>query len=638
MYIRGLLPIVLLFVRGHGSTISELPRAVPNSNRTSAGKVARGILEIALDAKLAMWHPDGDSLAGIPVEAFAELGYPPQVPGPLIRVPAGTEVRATVRNSLAQDTLTFFLPKSRAQDPRAATDSAVIPPGESREFRATLPPGTYLYRAATNTRLGRVLGLGGLLAGAFVVDSVAAPAVPHDRVFVMTMAVDSVDATGFPVPARSVFAINGRSWPHTERLTATQGDTVHWRVVNASKDAHPMHLHGFYYRVDAFGGPLVAMQGQGPLPRMVVTERMTPYSTMSLTWVPERAGNWLFHCHFQEHIALHGAIGVPGPSANAPRIAPPGERQDASDHGSHATTGMGGLVLGVVVAPRVGSRIAEPGPGRRHLRLIAIEDPGFPDSVPSMRFALDEQSTLSRSPTIVLIRGEAVSITVVNQLREPTTVHWHGIEVESYFDGVGGFAGFGSRTAPVIAPRDSFVARFTPPRAGTFMYHSHVNEPRQHRAGLVGALIVRDSETIDAAEDVIYVLKTARMGGLLPIEVNGRVDPDTTVLRVGNRYRFRFINMTIRAVAATVWITARPDSAFARPRGDTLVAPWRMWAKDGADLPESARAPRRAPQIISMGETYDFEFVPQGRGHLRIEVRSPVLDERLFARIPIRVE
>ena len=44
-------------------------------------------------------------------------------------------------------------------------------------------------------------------------------------------------------------------------------------------------------------------------------------------------------------------------------------------------------------------------------------------------------------------------------------MHWHGIELESYYDGVAGFGGSARRVTPVIAPRDSFYARFTPPRA-----------------------------------------------------------------------------------------------------------------------------------------------------------------------------
>jgi hypothetical protein len=40
----------------------------------------------------------------------------------------------------------------------------------------------------------------------------------------------------------------------------------------------------------------------------VVTERLAPGRTATMTWVPERAGNWLFHCHFAEHVTPHGAL------------------------------------------------------------------------------------------------------------------------------------------------------------------------------------------------------------------------------------------------------------------------------------------------------------------------------------------
>ena len=58
----------------------------------------------------------------------------------------------------------------------------------------------------------------------------------------------------------------------------------------------------------------------------------------------------------------------------------------------------------------------------------------------------------------VLARREPVSVMVVNALPEPTAVHWHGIEPESYYDGVAGFSGSGGRRSPAIAPRDSFEA------------------------------------------------------------------------------------------------------------------------------------------------------------------------------------
>ncbi len=601
---------VLLFAGAPAHGRPALPTAQPNDNRAPAGVLEDGVLTLRLEAMRSMWHPDGDSLPGVEIAAFAEEGQAPRVPGPLIRVPRGTEIRASVRNSLPRDTIAFHMPSFVAG---VAPDSTFIPPGEVREVRVRAEqPGNLIYRATTNDVLSRALQLHHVLVGTLVVDS-GASAPPPDRIFAIVVLADSLDADGLTVPEHSVFAINGRSWPHTERLTATVGDTLRWRVINTTVDVHPMHLHGVYFRVDESGTAKIAQQARRPEPRWVVTERMSTHATMSMMWVPERAGNWLFHCHFQVHM-------VPGRlRASVP-----------TTHGPHALTGMGGLVLGITAKPRGGAAVAEPPRGRRQLRLVAVRDPGLPDSAPSLRFTLEERGTTGRreagpgfSPTISLRRGEPVSITVVNQLSEPTAVHWHGIELESYYDGVAGFGGSAQRVTPIIAPRDSFEARFTPPRAGTFIYHSHVDEVRQHRAGLVGALIVRDSATSDTGNERTFVIKSARAGRASrpTLEINGRLNPDTTVLRLGQRYRLRFIHMAIANPSAALALTAQPDSVPATMQ-DTLLLQWRMVAKDGADLPLGASLTRAARQLIAMGETYDFEVAPSMRGNLRIEVRA----------------
>lgn len=211
------------------------------------------------------------------------------------------------------------------------------------------------------------------------------------------------------------------------------------------------------------------------------------------------------------------------------------------------------------------------------------------------------------------------------------------MELASYYDGVPGFAGDGRRLAPLIASRDSFEARFTPPRSGTFIYHSHVDEARHHRAGLAGALVVRDRAPADSMPEHLFFIKSARGSNQsYPMEVNGRVDPDTVALRVGQRYRFRFVGLSVTSPNATVYLTARPDSSSANLR-DTMLVRWRPLAKDGADLPERARTLRPAQQLVSIGETRDVEFRPLARGTLRLEVRPPS-PGRLFVRVPMRVE
>ena len=109
--------------------------------------------------------------------------------------------------------------------------------------------------------------------------------------------------------------------------------------------------------------------------------------------------------------------------------------------------------------------------------------------------------------TIQLVRGERTQITVVNRAPVPVSVHWHGIELESYYDGVAGWSGENARTAPMIAPNDSFIVRMTPDRAGTFIYHTHADESGQLSSGLYGPLLITErGEPIDTATNKVFLL------------------------------------------------------------------------------------------------------------------------------------
>jgi FtsP/CotA-like multicopper oxidase with cupredoxin domain len=644
-------------IQTHRHTANEkvmLADVVPNDNRHPAGRLHDGVLSVALEAKESAWRLDGPTRPPMTIEAFSEPGKLPLMPGPLVRAPEGTEIRLSVRNSLRRP-LTFLLPAAvrGGPDKFAAMDSVVVAPGTVGVLttRASVP-GNYVYRAMTPTGTNRTRKLAGLLAGGLVIDTTGGTAPPRDRVFVIMQALDSafaayVDSTNGdlqnvpPGIARIIYTINGRSWPNTERIAATVGDSLHWRVINATFDVHPMHLHGFYYRVDAFSGPFADFQGRPAPGQMVVTQYMTPFSAMSMSWSPDRPGNWLFHCHFALHLLADSVSAGPDDP----------HRRD-----------MVGMVLGVNVADRPGARAAgEPAPVR-HLRLIAIADSALPhegrrdagarnltplhqfaaDSVPSMRFVLEEQghrleTVRDFSPELDLTRGVPVSIMIVNQLSEPTSVHWHGIEVEdSYVDGVPGFSGAGRHLAPAIAPGDSFEARFTPPRAGTFMYHSHMDEAREQLGGLEGALIVRDPGVTPSADDHVFFLKGLHGDVAHPPEVNGEANPDTVVLHVGRPARLRLLTLTTDNPGPFVCLTARLTVASSGAK-DTLVVHWRPIAKDGFDVPAALQTPRLACQLVSMGETYDFEFIPQRLGRLRLEVR-PTASAQPWVVVPIRVE
>src|SRR5262249_34025300 len=219
---------------------------------------------------------------------------------------------------------------------------------------------------------------------------------------------------------------------------------------------------------------------------------------------------------------------------------------------NHAIEMMAGPIVGITVRSKGMNVAPSDSSGRRTLRLVARVDSGGTDTEPAYGFSLEQNGSelplrppYPPGPTLVLQRGEPVSITVENRLPEATAVHWHGIELESYYDGVAGFSGNGQQIAPAIPPGGAFEARFTPPRSGTFIYHTHVDEVRQLQAGLSGALIVVDSRAAyDPSRDFVMLVTTPRrIADADFVLLNGTLTPDAREMRVGERYRFRLINM-----------------------------------------------------------------------------------------------
>lgn len=577
-----------------------------NANRTPAGTLRNGILTIRLELRTGRWYPEADGGPSLDVEAFGEVGKPLQIPGPLIRVRQGTEIRASIRNTLSDSALILYGFHTR---PGSADDTIQIAAGTTRHVRfAAGQPGTYFYWGnTTSAKPGEKRdGVDSQLTGAMIVDPSGGP-LPDDRVFVLGAFLQPVDSSGpTPTPLETM-VINGRSWPHTERLTFTQGDSVHWCWINPTAIAHPMHLHGFYFRVDSRGTWAADTVYSPAEQRLAVTELMLPGATNTFRWVPERVGNWLFHCHFSFHVSHHLIL----PERHSGPLLPEAQPIDHSQHR------MAGLVLGLhVLANCAAKPTATTTAAPRKLRLLIQSAPNRYGKEPGMGFVLHENgaepardSVPPAGPTIVLRRGQPVAITVVNRLNEPAAVHWHGIELESFPDGVPGWSGTPARIMPPIAPRDSFVAEFVPPRSGTFIYHSHTNELAQIGSGMYGALLVVDSgQTLDPQIDRVILVGGAgpRFDGL----VNGMREPPPLDLEVGRTYRLRLININVDWRIAFSLAT---DTGYAR---------WRPVAKDGADLPPHQARLMPAYLLTGPGETNDFEFTPIEPGNLRLNITT----------------
>ena len=574
---------------------------LPNDNRIPAGRLSGDTLQLRLVVDLAAWRPEADSGPEIQVEAFAEEGKPPQVPGPLIRVREGTVISATIRNALADSTLRIYGLVTR---PAAVHDSLVIPPGQSRTV--TFPagvPGTYMYWASLGHNTHERDAEREQLAGAFVVDPAGGS--PPDRILVLNI----WGTRQSPERYRAALAINGRSWPYTERIQATVGDTLRWRVINATWRNHPMHLHGFYYRVDARGDGFADTVYAPADRRLVVTEGVRILQTMGMTWVPERAGNWLFHCHLAFHVI---------PSVRLDPPPPESDHRMAHDAGSH----MAGLVLGIAVRPRPDAREEVRSKARR-LHLFVQEGAKRGRAPRALGFVLQRKNQPAADSVeipgsvLVLTRGQPTDVVVVNRLKEPAAIHWHGIELESYSDGVVGWSGDVGRLAPSVMPGDSFTARLTLPRAGTFIYHTHLNDVEQITSGLYGAIVVLEpGERFDGRRDHVFVTGwdgETRFPAPFHLIVNGDSTPGPYPLAAGVTHRLRLINI---GPAGLIRYSILRDSA---------LVTWRRLAKDGASLPPHQAVEGRSAQMMAVGETYDFEFKPAaGTYRLVIDVRDQV--------------
>jgi FtsP/CotA-like multicopper oxidase with cupredoxin domain len=244
-------------------------------------------------------------------------------------------------------------------------------------------------------------------------------------------------------------------------------------------------------------------------------------------------------------------------------------------------------------------------------------------------------------PLIEAAVGDTVQVRLKNELPQPTTIHWHGVRVPAAMDGT-------EEVQRAVEPGETFEYRFVVPDAGTFWYHSHVNETEQLERGLYGPLVVRgpDEPTLDR-ERILHLddLKLEADGDVAPFGdphelhegregdvrlVNGRQEPELEVA-AGQVERWRIVNAAnTRFVRLS--IGGRPFSILGTD-GGLLPAPLRATEVliTPGDRVELAVGP------FAEGEVLELEALPydRGRGEPRRE-RFATL--RVGAAAPSRAE
>jgi FtsP/CotA-like multicopper oxidase with cupredoxin domain len=594
---RAFLSIVLLVALT--LPLAAQTNIAANDNRVPAGVLRNGVLTLNLEMRKGNWHPESETGETIPTYAFGEVGKPLQIPGPAIRVPQGTTIDITLHNALAVQATLFGL----HQRPGDNANVINIAPGATEKIKFVAGvAGTYLYWARTpDGRRGNNRVADSLLGGAFVIDPPGV--VGTDRIFVLER---------WNGPTRT--AINGKSWPFTERLNYKVGESVHWKVINASDLSHPMHLHGFHFELDGVGnGENYKVFEPGSEP-VEFTHNAEIAETFEMTWVPKEPGRWLYHCHRIPHMRLPVALDpndVINPDAHAH------VHEEGSDY-----AGMGGMIMGITITGKSAIDTTTNWKPEKNLELTVGERNGDTRffqlalrdmATPETQRARPAMSTGLAGPPIVLRQGQATEINIVNKLKEPTSIHWHGMELESYYDGVPEWGGLLEKKTPPVAPGTTFNVRMTPPRAGTFMYHTHWHDADQLTGGVIGMMIVLPpGQNYDPAVDrsFIFTQSPNEPFGNAMILMNGVPQPNTLQLRTGTTYRLRFAN-----------ITPSVNNLQVALRNGGAPVEWTLIAKDAADVKRGK--PQRADQMIAVGETFDFEFKATAAGQLTLEAWNP---------------
>ena len=292
----------------------------------------------------------------------------------------------------------------------------------------------------------------------------------------------------------------------------------------------------------------------------------------------------------------------------------------AGMNGMDGMNGQSGMSMGMDLRP-VDTRGARTQPleargGQRLAPVLVASVKEFALTVEPVRWTILPNVTVGAysyngtvpGPEIRVTEGERMRVLVTNRLPEPTSIHWHGLEIDNSQDGAAGV------TQEPIAAGQSFTYEFTARPAGTFFYHTHFASDRQQSVGLTAPLIIEPAggRTGYAVERTIMLgewnvdpqtgATRASMNqmGAFPnfFTINGKSYPSTESIdvKVGDRVRLNVVG----------------SGQFIHPM-HLHGQPFVIVATDGYPVPEGARLTKDTV-LVGPGERYDVEFTARAPG------------------------
>ncbi len=275
---------------------------VPPATETEGGQPLAYTLDgdvkvFQLTAQPVRWN----ILRDVVVTAWTYNGT---VPGPMIRVSEGDQVRVIVKNELPEATSIHWhgLPVPNAMDGVPPFTQPAIEPGETFTYEFTAAPaGTFMYHSHVATDKQIPVGLYAPL----VIEPKDPPTDPPavDEVLMLgewTIGPDGETYPSMPMAGAepNYFTVNGKAFPETKPVTVRVGDVVRLRLAAIGQFTHPMHLHGQFFKIVATDGNPVPEAAQLTKDTVAVN----PGERYDIEFTATSPGTWVLHCHVLHHV------------------------------------------------------------------------------------------------------------------------------------------------------------------------------------------------------------------------------------------------------------------------------------------------------------------------------------------------
>ena len=206
------------------------------------------------------------------------------VPGPVIRITEGDNVRINVKNEMKVSTTIHWhgvLAPNKVDGVGYVTQDPIIPGSTYTYEFVAKNPGSHMYHSHHDAAEQVTKGM----MAAFIIepkDKSKDPA--YDKEYIMVLNDTGIGLT-----------INGKSFPYTQPLTAKLGQKLRIRYMNEGLLIHPMHLHGIPQLVFSKDGYNLAS------PYLVDTLNIAPGERYDVLVDCNEPGLWAYHCHILTH-------------------------------------------------------------------------------------------------------------------------------------------------------------------------------------------------------------------------------------------------------------------------------------------------------------------------------------------------